>query len=76
MKCLRKLQTVNDCKPQIIVTGANFQGELLTCGELREVIKSNHLPYLLIFGTGSGIAEEIVNQADYRLEPIRGKRRL
>jgi len=70
---IAEITTENDCKPQIIVTGANFQGELLTCGKLREVIKTNHLPYLLIFGTGSGIAAEVVNQADYRLEPIRGK---
>jgi hypothetical protein len=70
---LADITAVNDCRPQIVVTGANFQGDLLTCGTLREVIKSNQLPYLLIFGTGSGIAEEVVNRADYRLEPIRGK---
>lgn len=69
---LAEIATVNDSKPQVIVTGANFQGELLTCGKLREIIKSNHLPYLLIFGTGSGIAAEVVKRADYRLEPIRG----
>lgn len=68
-----EIRTLNHCRPQIIVTGANFQGELLTCSKLRETIKSNYLPYLLIFGTGSGIAEDIVNQADHRLEPIRGK---
>lgn len=70
---LADIKTVRNCKPQIIVTGANFKDDLITCGKLREVIKSNQLPYLLIFGTGSGIAEEVVNQADYRLEPIRGK---
>jgi hypothetical protein len=66
------IESVQNCKPQIIVTSANFQGNLLTCGKLRKVLKSNHLPYLLIFGTGSGVAEEIVNSADYRLEPIKG----
>ncbi|MEN6468709.1 MAG: RNA methyltransferase [Smithella sp.] len=70
---LAEISTVNGCKPQIIVTGANFQGELLTCVNLREVLKINRLPYLLIFGTGSGIAREVIDQADYRLEPIRGK---
>ncbi|MDP2855444.1 MAG: RNA methyltransferase [Smithellaceae bacterium] len=70
---LADIKKAHNTEPQIIVTGANFQGELLTYGKMREAIKSNQLPYLLIFGTGSGIAEEIVNQADYRLEPIRGK---
>ncbi len=60
-------------KPQMVVTGAGFQGNLLTCSRFKEMLKRNRLPYLLIFGTGSGIAEEIVIQADYRLEPIKGK---
>ena len=70
---LAEIAEVHNGRPQIIVTGANFQGDLLACGDLAEMLQSNHLPYLLIFGTGSGIAPEIVNQADYRLEPIRGK---
>ena len=36
------------------------------------MIINNDLPYLLIFGTGSGIAGEIINNADYRLEPVGG----
>ncbi|MHB8137515.1 MAG: RNA methyltransferase [Smithellaceae bacterium] len=70
---LTEITAVHDCKPKIIVTGASFQGELLTCANLREVLKRNHLPYLIIFGTGSGIAQEVVDQADHRLEPVRGK---
>jgi hypothetical protein len=60
------------CMPQVIVTGANFNDRLLTYTDLKEMIRNDNLPYLLIFGTGSGVAEEIVNSADYRLEPIKG----
>ncbi|PKN17122.1 MAG: hypothetical protein CVU71_17665 [Deltaproteobacteria bacterium HGW-Deltaproteobacteria-6] len=70
---LAEISAENGCKPQIIVTGANFQGEVLTCVKLKEALESNRLPYLLIFGTGSGIAQEVIDLADYRLEPIRGK---
>ncbi len=70
---LAEVAAIHHQRPQIIVTGANFQGDFLTCARLREAIKTNHLPYLLIFGTGSGIAKEVLDQADYRLEPIRGK---
>ena len=59
--------------PKVVVTGANLQEDLVSCECLKEMIKRNHLPYLIIFGTGSGIAQEIVIQADYRLEPINGK---
>ena len=61
------------CVPQTIVTGANFEGDLLKFTELREMLHNSNLTYVLIFGTGSGIAAEVVNTADYRLEPIRGQ---
>jgi hypothetical protein len=58
--------------PQTVVTGANFKGDLLKFIQLKEVLKKSDSNFLIIFGTGSGIADEIVNSADYRLEPIRG----
>jgi hypothetical protein len=58
--------------PKTIVTGANLKGGLLKFAELKKILRKDDLPYLLIFGTGSGIAEELVNKADFRLEPITG----
>ncbi len=29
-------------------------------------------PFLLIFGTGWGLAQEVISGADYILEPVRG----
>lgn len=57
---------------QLIVTGANFTDGLITYADLGKMIGNDNLPYLLIFGTGSGIAEEIVNSANYRLAPVKG----
>ncbi|MGD0021843.1 MAG: RNA methyltransferase [Smithellaceae bacterium] len=58
--------------PKTIVTGANLKTGLLTFAELKKILRNDRLPYLLIFGTGSGIAEELIDKADFRLEPIRG----
>jgi hypothetical protein len=58
--------------PRIIVTGANLKDKLLTFADLKKMIGNDKLPYLLIFGTGSGIAYEIIDRADYSLEPVRG----
>jgi hypothetical protein len=60
------------CRPRIIVTGANFRDRLLTYADLKVMIRNDNIPYLLIFGTGSGLACDMVNSADYRLEPLRG----
>ncbi len=59
--------------PGVIVTGANLKDKLLTCADLKKMIRNNNLPYLLIFGTGSGIASEVIDEADYRLEPVKGR---
>jgi hypothetical protein len=59
-------------KPRTVVTGANFQGDFLTFTELRTMLQNSKLPYLIIFGTGSGIAAAVLDKADFRLEPIRG----
>jgi hypothetical protein len=59
--------------PRIIVTGANFSGNVLSYEKLSEMVKNNEsCPLLIVFGTGSGLAEEIVRNADFRLEPIKG----
>jgi hypothetical protein len=58
--------------PKTIVTGANFSGNILKFAEFRKILQSTDLPHLLIFGTGSGIADDLINMADYKLEPIKG----
>ncbi len=68
----REIETQTGYAPKTIVTSANFNKGYLTFTSLRRMLKSNNLPYLLIFGTGSGIADEIIESADYRLQAIKG----
>ncbi len=58
--------------PRIVATGAGLTGELLTFKALKVKIMESRDPYLLLFGTGWGIAEEVLRKADYFLEPIKG----
>ena len=39
---------------------------------MSEKIRSGDHPHLLVFGTGFGLADEIMKQMDYVLEPIWG----
>ncbi len=68
----KEIETLSGIAPKTIVTSANFNEGCLTFTSLRKMLKSNNLPYLLIFGTGSGIADEVIQKADYRLEAIKG----
>ncbi len=69
---LMEIEEKTGSVPKTIVTGANLKSGLLTFTELKKILRNDRLPYLLIFGTGSGIAEELIDKADFRLEPIKG----
>jgi hypothetical protein len=58
--------------PVTVATGASLNGPFLRFSEMREKIRSRTAPYLILFGTGWGLAEEVVGTAEHRLEPIRG----
>ena len=58
--------------PRLIVSSAK-QGEGRTSFEdLRQEMGSNEDPYLLILGTGWGLAPEVLRRGDILLEPIVG----
>lgn len=59
-------------KPKIVVTGATGRAGSITSDGLAERFAAGGDHYLLLFGTGWGMTEEIFAAADLVLEPIRG----
>ncbi len=60
-------------KPIFVTTSARFhEKKSRTFEEVRKIIRSETRPVLLGFGTGWGLAEEVVEMSDLLLEPIRG----
>lgn len=57
--------------PKTVVTSAKDSSGCTSFAEFHELLGDAN-PYLLIFGTGWGLAEEIIVQSDYLLEPIKG----
>lgn len=65
----------DDCRgvsPVIIATSARTTGEAVTYAEVREKIKNETGPFLVLLGTGWGMEEEFLKVARYRLQPIDG----
>jgi len=58
-----------DKEPIVIATGANIQGNIGYC-QLRELAKTRNI--LLLFGTGWGLADSLIDKAHYQLAPIAG----
>jgi len=59
-------------RPIIVVTSARSLEAPIPFAELRLRLEGGDEPCLLLLGTGWGLAPEILERADLRLEPIRG----
>jgi len=55
-----------------VVTGARLGGSCVSHGQFREMLENGHGPTLFVFGTGWGLAGEVIENSRYRLEPING----
>lgn len=58
-------------KPLTVVTSAKMAQSDLSHAHLRNLAMTGR-PIMLLFGTAWGLAPELVEKADYRLEPISG----
>jgi len=57
---------------RLVVTGAGLSGDAITSETLKSLILREEDSFVLIFGTGSGLAAEVLNRADYRLLAVKG----
>lgn len=57
---------------KLVATGALERPGSISPDELSDLIRDPSQPYLLLFGTGWGLVDEVFQQADLVLDPIRG----
>ncbi len=57
---------------KVVATGARSQRENVGYSQLREIFLASSGPFLLLFGTGWGLTEEVIQNSDYILAPIEG----
>ncbi len=79
LRLVRELQEALDeveqewgVRPIVITTDARTYSNTISYRALRGKISSGDRPYFILFGTGWGIIKEVMEQADYILEPIYG----
>lgn len=71
-----RIETQHGCAPRLIATAARSDTprEVLSFEALRtQLAAADDAPWLLLFGTGHGLADEVLRMADVLLEPIRGR---
>lgn len=58
--------------PKLVVTGAQGRPGNVGYNEMSRIVTATDDAFLLLFGTGWGMTEEIFSMADFVLEPVRG----
>jgi tRNA (guanine37-N1)-methyltransferase len=69
---MKEIEKREGSRARVVVTDARPSKEMIGYLELKEKILSGNEPYLILFGTGWGIAGEVIDAADYKLKPIDG----
>ena len=59
-------------EPVLVVTTARKRNDSVTYSSLRERMKNDDQPYLIMFGTGWGLIDAFLEKCDVILEPING----
>ncbi len=72
-EAVEDIERIEGRKPAVVVTDARTRDNMIGYGELRrKMFGKDSRPYLILFGTGWGLAEEILAGADYTLKPVSG----
>ena len=71
-ECIEYIEKNYQKKVITVATSARKFSNTITYKKLKEELQNNDLNYLLVFGTGWGLHDEIVNRCTYILEPIKG----
>ena len=69
---IQKIKTETGQTPNIITTSARIFPNSVNYQELSKKIIQDDKPYLILFGTGWGLTDEIMDMSTHVLEPIRG----
>ena len=69
---VKSIEEIEGKLPKIITTSAKIYSNTASYKELGQEIVSDESPYLILFGTGWGLTDEIMDMSYKILEPIRG----
>ena len=70
-EAIKEVEALEGVRPQLIATSAKPRGTLSFEG-MRDKLKEAGQPYLLLMGTGWGLAEEVFDRVDAVLPPLNG----
>ena len=71
---LQEIEQEHGRRAQTVATTARKYTSAWSYGEMAELLRrGGDNPYLILFGTGWGLTQEVVEKSNYVLEPLEGK---
>ena len=58
--------------PKLVATSARKGPGRISYTKMKEILAEDDTPYLLMFGTGWGMSDQLLERADLFLEPVLG----
>jgi len=71
MDVVEDIKGIENSYPKTVTTSARRYPSSIGYAEFRDILESG-IPHLLIFGTAWGLAESLISEANFVLEPITG----
>lgn len=71
-EAVSEIKGIEGRKPKIVATDARYVEGAVGYGDLRRMIFESNESFLILFGTGWGLAKEVMESSDYVLKPISG----
>jgi len=72
VEVIEDLDGCQEKRVTFVATGAKERSGALSFEQMRDRIQRGGEHFLLLFGTGWGLADELFDRADYILEPVKG----
>ena len=69
---LEDIEKIEKVKPKVVATDARIKNSMLGYRELRNKIFKQDQPFLILFGTGWGLTDDVIDSVDYILKPLKG----
>jgi hypothetical protein len=64
------IEKESGCRPSTVATDAKVHSRTTSYLEMKKKIQEEEQSFLLLFGTGWGISQELMQDCDYILEPV------
>jgi hypothetical protein len=71
-EAVEEVEAISMKKLYLVATGAGLNKRLTSFDEMKTKLKDSDKAWFFLFGTGSGLAEDVFKSADFLLEPIKG----